>query len=65
MRKLPAFAAFGHASRSTTDNIGFAFHISWPWVLMLLPFRVNWVATILGVTLLTSLYGYSVESREF
>jgi len=26
---------------------------------------VNWVATILGVTLLTSLYGFFVEGREF
>ena len=40
MRKLPVFKAFGHAIRSTTDNMGFAFHISWPWVLMLLPFNV-------------------------
>jgi len=40
MRKLPVFKALGHAFRSTTDNIGFAFHISWPWVLILLPFNV-------------------------
>ena len=40
MRKLPVFKALGHAFRSTTDNIGFAFHISWPWMLMLLPFNV-------------------------
>jgi hypothetical protein len=26
---------------------------------------VNWVATILGVTMLTSLYGFFVEGREF
>ncbi len=26
---------------------------------------VNWVATILGVMLLTSLYGFFVEGREF
>jgi uncharacterized membrane protein len=26
---------------------------------------VNWVATILGVTLLTSLYGFFVEGRNF
>jgi hypothetical protein len=26
---------------------------------------VNWVATIFGVTLLTSLYGYFVEGRDF
>ena len=40
MRKLPVFEAMGHAIRSTTDNIGFAFHISWPWILMVLPFNV-------------------------
>jgi len=40
MRKLPVFTALGHAFRSTTDNIGFAFHISWPWMLMLLPITV-------------------------
>jgi hypothetical protein len=40
MRKLPVFGALGHALRSTTDNIGFAFHISWPWVFILLPFNV-------------------------
>lgn len=40
MRKLPVFGALGHAFRSTADNIGFAFHISWPWVLILLPFNV-------------------------
>jgi hypothetical protein len=40
MRKLPVFKAMGHAISSTTDNLGFAFHISWPWMLMLLPFNV-------------------------
>jgi hypothetical protein len=40
MRKLPVFAALGHAFKSTTDNIGFAFHISWPWMLLLLPLNV-------------------------
>jgi hypothetical protein len=40
MRKLPVFKALGHAFRSTTDNIGFAFHISWPWMLMLFPITV-------------------------
>lgn len=40
MRKLPVFNALGHAFRSTTDNIGFAFHTSWPWMLMLLPLNL-------------------------
>ena len=39
MRKLPVFKALGHAIRSTTENMGFAFHISWPWMLLLLPFN--------------------------
>lgn len=37
MRKLPVFAAFSHAVRSTTSNLSFAFHISWPWMAVLLP----------------------------
>ena len=40
MRKLPVFNALGHAFRSTTDNIGFAFHTSWPRMLMLLPLNL-------------------------
>lgn len=34
-------------------------------VLLAIQVAVNWVATILGVTLLTSLYGFFVEGREF
>jgi hypothetical protein len=41
MRKLPVTSALGHAIKSTTDNIGFAFHISWPWMLLLLPLNVG------------------------
>jgi hypothetical protein len=40
MRKLPVTRALNHAIKSTTDNIGFAFHISWPWMLLLLPLNV-------------------------
>jgi hypothetical protein len=40
MRQIPVFKAIEHAFRSTTDNIGFAFHVSWPWLLMLLPLNV-------------------------
>ncbi len=40
MRKLPVTRALGHAIKSTTDNISFAFHISWPWMLLLLPLNV-------------------------
>jgi hypothetical protein len=34
-------------------------------VLIAIQVAVNWVATILGVTLLTSLYGFFAEGREF
>jgi len=37
MRKLPVLAAFQHIWRSTTNNLPFAFHISWPWILILVP----------------------------
>jgi hypothetical protein len=33
--------------------------------IILIQFGVNWVATILGVTMLTSLYGFFVENRDF
>ena len=41
MRKLPVTGALNHAFRSTRDNAAFAFHISWPWMLVLLPFNVG------------------------
>ncbi|MGH6819547.1 MAG: hypothetical protein ACREDU_01635 [Methylocella sp.] len=40
MKPLPVLAAFSHAVRSTTNNIGFAFHVSWPWILALLPLNI-------------------------
>jgi hypothetical protein len=40
MRALPVTDAVAHAVRSTSDNIGFAFHISWPWMLVLLPVTI-------------------------
>jgi hypothetical protein len=40
MRKLPVFKAMQHAISSTTDNLSFAFHVSWPWILVLLPLNV-------------------------
>lgn len=40
MRKLPVTAALAHAIRSTFNNLGFAFHISWPWMLVLLPLNI-------------------------
>ncbi len=40
MRQLPVFSALFHALKSTTDNLGFAFHISWPWIVLLLPINI-------------------------
>ncbi len=40
MRKLPVVAAFKHIVRSTFNNIGFAWHVSWPWMLAILPINV-------------------------
>jgi hypothetical protein len=40
------------------DTIGF-------WIDIVLQTGVNWVVTIMGITLLTSLYGFFVEKREF
>jgi hypothetical protein len=37
MRKLPVMDAFSHAFRSTSNNLSFAFHASWPWMAVLLP----------------------------
>ena len=36
MRKLPVFAALGHVAKSAIHNIGFAFQISWPWMIPVL-----------------------------
>jgi hypothetical protein len=40
------------------DGIGF-------WFDLALQAGVNWVLTIMGITLLTSMYGYFVEKRDF
>lgn len=40
MRKLPVGAAFGHMMNSTVNNLGFAWHVSWPWMLIILPLNV-------------------------
>ena len=40
MRRLPVIEAFSHAVRSTTSNLSFAFHVSWPWMAVLLPILV-------------------------
>lgn len=40
MRELPVFDVYSHSVRSIRDNLGFAFQISWPWMLALLPFNI-------------------------
>lgn len=40
MRELPVFDVYSHSIRSIRDNLGFAFQISWPWMLALLPFNI-------------------------
>ncbi len=37
MRKLPVFGVLSHALRSVLNNIRFAWHVSWPWLAILLP----------------------------
>jgi hypothetical protein len=41
MRVLPVMNIFSHSIRSVIDNIGFAFHVSWPWMLAILPVHVG------------------------
>ena len=40
MRTLPVGAAFGHSVNSTINNLKFAFHVSWPWMLVFVPLSV-------------------------
>jgi hypothetical protein len=40
MRTLPIGAAFSHSINSTINNLKFAFHVSWPWLILLLPVSV-------------------------
>jgi hypothetical protein len=48
MRKLPVAAAFSHVLRSTFNNIRFAWHTSWPWMLVLLPVNLAGNAYVLA-----------------
>jgi hypothetical protein len=40
MRKLPVFGILSHALRSVINNIRFAWHVSWPWLALLLPLGI-------------------------
>lgn len=46
MRKLPVQAALIHVWKSTFNNLSFAFHLSWPWMAVLLP--VNLIGNYFG-----------------
>ena len=37
MRKLPVFATIAHVWRTAVPNLGTAFLVSWPWLLVLVP----------------------------
>ncbi|MFZ5677189.1 MAG: hypothetical protein ACOZAM_29865 [Pseudomonadota bacterium] len=74
-RKRPAGTCIGHAVASLRHNIAYAFRINWPWYLIVIPLTVavslvpshaaNWLITIFGITVLTSLHGFFVERRDF
>lgn len=40
MRKLPVLGLLTHALRSVADNFRFAWHVSWPWLALLLPLNL-------------------------
>lgn len=40
MRKLPVLGALSHALRSVAGNLRFAWHVSWPWLALLLPLNL-------------------------
>lgn len=40
MRTLPVTAAFGHVVRSTINNAGFAWRLSWPWMVAIIPLNI-------------------------
>jgi hypothetical protein len=48
MRILPVLAAYNHVLRSTINNLGFAWHLSWPWMIVIMP--LNILAGIYGFT---------------
>ncbi len=40
MRILPVTAAFDHILRSAINNLRFAFHVAWPWLVILVPVNI-------------------------
>ncbi len=51
MRKLHVFPAVKHVLLSSINHFGFAFHISWPWMLALLPLNIAVNLYMVSVTL--------------
>lgn len=49
MRLLPVTSALSHAIDSTFRNIKFAFHASWPWMLVLLPINIAGNIYLMGL----------------
>jgi hypothetical protein len=49
MRKLPVIPAFTHAVQSTWHNLGFAFHASWMWLVVLVPLNTWAESKLLGI----------------
>ena len=49
MRQLPILTTLNHSIESTFRNIRFAFHASWPWMLVLLPINIAGNIYLLGL----------------
>jgi hypothetical protein len=49
MRLLPVTSALNHSIESTFNNIKFAFHASWPWMLVLLPINIAGNIRLVGL----------------
>ena len=62
MRILPVMAAFGHVVRSTINNASFAWSLSWPWMIVIIP--VNIVAQLYGFSIEPGMTGTSARLRE-
>jgi hypothetical protein len=65
MRKLPVFAAFSHALKSTWHNLPFAFHVSWPWLLLLIPVSIWGEASIPDFDPLTATPAQQAVMNQF
>jgi hypothetical protein len=65
MRNLPVLAAFVHALKSTWHNLPFAFHVSWPWLLLLIPVRIWGDATVPNFDPLAATPEQQVEMNQF